>query len=62
MKQIPGEKIKKDFEEMKREENMKIANLPLRKKIKLFEELVDFVFQFYIAGRNYVKRNSPESK
>ena len=62
MKQTPGEKIKKDFEEMKREENMKIANLPLRKKIKLFEELIDFVFQFYMAGRNYVKRNRTENK
>ena len=51
------DKISKEYDKMNEEE---IRNLPKdpQERAKIFESLCDFVYEFYKAGRQYLKKNS----
>jgi hypothetical protein len=57
-----AKKIKFEYDRLKKEEEEVILRKSPQEKLKLFEELQKFVYEFYKAGREYVKRNCNKNK
>ncbi|PIU68874.1 MAG: hypothetical protein COS84_00415 [Armatimonadetes bacterium CG07_land_8_20_14_0_80_40_9] len=57
-----AKRIKSEYDHLKKEEMEIILQKLPQEKLKLFEELQNFVYQFYKAGREYVERNLNKSK
>ena len=51
------EKISKEYDKISEEQIKHLPKGP-QERAKIFEELCDFVYEFYKAGREYLKRSS----
>ncbi|RKX70026.1 hypothetical protein DRP53_06385 [candidate division WOR-3 bacterium] len=54
------ERISREYDEIKEEEIKSLPRDP-QERAKIFESLCDFVYEFYKAGREYVKRSSTKN-
>ncbi|MEW6684599.1 MAG: hypothetical protein AB1393_00145 [Candidatus Edwardsbacteria bacterium] len=57
-----AKKIKREYNSLKEEEINVILQKSPEEKLRLFEELQEFISEFYKAGMKYAKRNLNKNK